>query len=322
MKHIALFLALSLHTMIGFAVQPRCVVDDLDRMVCTSKPVQRIISLAPGVTELVYAAGGGDKLVAVDDHSDYPDAVKSLPRVGGYPNTSAEAILAMKPDLVMIWSGGNDSRLSAQLENIGLTIFYSDPVDFDGISSVIRRMGKVMGTDKVAEKSAVAFDQHYQSVKKQFSQAKPVNVFFEIWDNPLMTVNGGQIISQSIELCGGVNVFADARPRVPKVGIEALLAKNPDAIVSSEIVQKDQGIHRRWQRYSQIRAVKNGFLFTIPGDLIARPTPRTLEGAEVLCQQLQSVRAFKEKSELTPFTTDKSLAEKRKAETGSAQGKH
>ena len=268
-----------------------------------SAVLQRIISLAPGVTELVYAAGGGEKVIAVDDHSDYPEAVKALPKVGGYPNTSAEAILAKKPDLVMIWSGGNDSRLSTQLERIGLTVFYADPVDFAGIASVIRRMGKIMGTEAAAEKNADAFYKQYESIRKQFSDAEPVNVFFEIWDNPLMTVNGGQIISQTIELCGGVNVFASARPRGPRVSIEAVLAKNPDAIVSSEIVQKNHDINHRWQQYSQISAVKNGFLFTIPGDLIARPTPRALKGAEVLCQQLQRVRDFKNKPELTPMPT-------------------
>ncbi|MET4695854.1 cobalamin-binding protein [Endozoicomonas lisbonensis] len=302
MKRIAFFLTLSLLSATGFTDQvsspksPRCAQDDLNRQVCAAKPIQRIISLAPGVTELVYAAGGGEKVIAVDDHSNYPEAVKALPKVGGYPNTSAEAILAKKPDLVVIWSGGNDSRLSTQLERIGLNVFYADPVDFAGIASVIRRMGKIMGTEAVAEKSADAFWQHYESIRKQFSQAEPVTVFFEIWDNPLMTVNGRQIISQSIELCGGVNVFAGARPRVPKVSIEAVLAKNPDAIVSSEIVQKSHDINRRWKPYSQISAVKNGFLFTIPGDLIARPTPRALKGAEVLCQQLDNVRAAKKRT--------------------------
>ncbi|AMO57931.1 cobalamin-binding protein [Endozoicomonas montiporae] len=298
MKHAVFFLTFLLFAASGYAapVKPRCAVDDRNRTVCAVKPVQRIISLAPGVTELVYAAGGGDKVIAVDDHSDYPDAVKQLPKVGGYPNTSAEAVLAMKPDLLVIWSGGNDSRLSTQLEKIGLNVFYADPTDFDGIASAIRRLGTVMGTAAVAEKNADAFYQQYEAIRKQYRQSEPVKVFFEIWDNPLMTVNGGQIISQSIELCGGVNVFAGARPRVPQVSIEAVLAQNPDAIVSSEIVQKDHDIHRRWQPYAQINAVKNGFLFTIPGDLIARPTPRALNGAEVLCQQLDHVRAAKQRT--------------------------
>ena len=315
MKHAVFFLAFSLLAATGYAAPatPRCVQDDLNRKVCAVKPIERIISLAPGVTELVYAAGGGDKVIAVDDHSDYPEAVKPLPKVGGYPNTSAEAVLAMKPDLLVIWSGGNDARLSTQLEKIGLNVFYADPVDFDSVASVIRRLGNIMETGKVAEKNADAFYQQYESLRKQFSNAESVNVFFEIWDNPLMTVNGGQIISQSIELCGGVNVFADARVRVPQVGIESVLARNPDAIVSSQIVQTNHDIHSRWQSYPQINAVKNGFLFTIPGDLITRPTPRALKGAEVLCQQLQRVRTFKNKAKLTPMPT---------AEKSTVQGKH
>lgn len=315
MKRTAFFLTLSLFAATGFAdaKTSRCVQDDLSRQVCADKPIQRIISLAPGVTELVYAAGGGEKVIAVDDHSNYPEAVKALPKVGGYPNTSAEAILAKKPDLVVIWSGGNDSRLSTQLERIGLNVFYADPADFDGIASVIRRMGNIMGTGVVAEKNADAFYKQYQSIRKQFSDAEPVKVFFEIWDNPLMTVNGGQIISQTIELCGGVNVFAGVGVRVPRVSIEAVLAQNPDAIVSSQIVQTNHDIKSRWQQYPQINAVKNGFLFTIPGDLITRPTPRALKGAEVLCQQLQRVRTFKNKSELTQMPA---------AEKSTVQGNH
>lgn len=305
MKFIAVFLTISLLTLSlqiesGFAapVKPRCAMDDMSRQVCADQPVNRIISLAPSTTEQVFAAGAGDKLIAVDDHSNYPETVKSLQRVGGYPNISAEAILAMEPDLVVIWSGGNDSRLSRQLENIGLNIFYSDPADFDGIASVIRRLGKVTDTESEAEKNANAFDRRYQSIQSRFSHLKPVTVFFEIWNNPLMTVNSEQIISQSIELCGGENVFASARPRVPRVSTEALLAKNAEAIISSENIRGGQSIADRWQRYPQINAVKHGFLFTVDGDLITRPTPRALEGAEILCQQFESVRSFKAKQSL------------------------
>lgn len=301
MRYIVAFLSVSLFTTAAGAapVGTRCAIDDLGRKVCTSKPVRRVISLAPSTTEQVYAAGGGSRLIAVDEHSDYPEAVRSLPRVGGYPNTSVEAILAMRPDLVVIWSGGNDARKSSQLETIGLKVFYSDPQDFAGIASVTRRLGTLMGTSGQAERNADDFNQRYQSLQAKYQQAKPVKVFFEIWDNPLLTVNGGQIISQSIELCGGINVFADARPRVPKVSIEAVLAQNPEAIVSSRIVQKNHDIRSRWQRYRQIDAVRHDFLFTIEGDLITRPTLRTLDGAEILCKNLQSVRDYKTANPLT-----------------------
>ena len=299
MKLIAAYLSLSFMVLAGLAhaapvpatATQACAVDDLNRHICTPQPVKRIISLAPGVTELVFAAGGGDKLIAVDDHSDYPESVSTLPTIGGYPNVNAEAIVKMKPDLLVIWSGGNSAQLSSQLETLGFTIFYADPVDFEGIASVIKRLGTVMGTDDVAQKNANAFLQQYTAIKQQFNHSTPVRTFFEIWNDPLMTVNGGHIISQSIELCGGVNVFADAQPRVPKVSMESLLARNPEAIVSSEIVRGDQTILDRWKPYSRISAVKNGFLFTVPGDLITRPTPRALKGAEILCQHFERVRA-------------------------------
>ena len=309
MKYTLSFLSLSaLPALVSAApVDTRCVVDDLERRVCLSSPAKRVISVAPGTTELVFTAGADTRVIAIDDHSNYPETVQSLPRVGGYPNTSVEAILAMKPDLIVAWSGGNDSRKSAQLEQVGLNVFYSDPMDFDGIASVVRRLGTLMGTEQVAEENADNYYQRYLSLQEKYQQAEPVRVFFEIWDNPLMTVNGGQIISHSIELCGGVNVFADARPRVPQVSIEAVLAQNPEAIVSSQIVQNNHDIYSRWQRYQQIYAVKHDFLFTVEGDLITRPTFRTLDGAEILCQQLQSVRTYKAKQNPT---------------RESAQGKH
>ncbi|MGI9273457.1 MAG: cobalamin-binding protein [Endozoicomonas sp.] len=310
MKQLLFFLRFSLFaTMLVHSAQALssesktlCVTDDLQHKVCVDQPVKRVISLAPGTTELAFAAGGGKKLVAVDDHSDYPSAVQNIPRIGGYPNVSAEAIVAMKPDLVLAWSGGNDSRLTGQLEKLGLTLFHSDPIDYDGIASVIRRLGKTMGTESQAEASARAFEKRYQSILSQYSSAEPVRVFFEIWNEPLMTVNGNQIISKTIELCGGVNIFADASVRVPRVGIESVLAADPQAIVSSRIVQGGSGIESRWQRWGRIHAVKNNHLFTIEGDLITRPTPRALDGAEILCQQLQTVRMERARKEASGQT--------------------
>ena len=293
--HFLLFAVMLVNSAHAFSAEGKivCVTDDLQRNVCIDQPVKRIISLAPGTTELTFSAGGGNKLVAVDDHSDYPEAVRNIPRIGGYPNVNAEAIVAMNPDLVFAWSGGHDSRLSAQLEKLGLTVYYSDPIDFDGIASAIRRMGKIMGTAPQAEKNAAAFTERYHSVKKKYSSLDPVKVFFEIWNEPLMTVNGQQIISRVIELCGGKNLYADAASRVVTVSIESLLGKNPDVIVSSRIVQGGSGIEKRWNRWNKINAVKNNHLFTIEGDLIVRPTPRVLDGAEILCQKFQTVRANK-----------------------------
>ncbi|WP_252178691.1 cobalamin-binding protein [Endozoicomonas sp. 4G] len=267
-----------------------CVADDLARKVCVPELVKKIISLSPGSTELIYAAGAGKQLVAVDDHSDYPPAVAKIPRIGGFPNISVEAIAAMKPDVVVAWAGGNSPKVTSKLESLGITVFYIDPLSFPDIASVIRRLGKLFGTSAVADKEAKKFLARYQAIKKHYQVKKPVTVFYEIWDKPLMSISNDQIIGQVIALCGGQNIYADSKVRVPQVTMESLLSKNPEVIVSSNNLKDGKTIEARWSQWSDLRAVAQHYLFTVEANLISRPSPRVLDAAESLCQQLESVR--------------------------------
>ncbi|WP_422412944.1 MULTISPECIES: cobalamin-binding protein [unclassified Endozoicomonas] len=277
------------HTTLLQAAQV-CIKDDLKREVCAPKSVKKIVSLSPGSTELIYAAGAGKQVVAVDDHSDYPPAVAKVPRVGGFPNVSIEAIAAMKPDLVVAWAGGNSPKVTSKLESLGVRVFYIDPLSFPEIASVIRRLGRLFGTSAVADKEAKRFLARYQSIKKKYQFKKPVTVFYEIWNKPLMSISRNQIIGQVIELCGGQNIYADSKIRVPKVSMESLLGKNPEVIVSSSNLKDGKAIEERWSKWSDLQAVKQHHLITVPGNLISRPAPRALDAAESLCQQLESVR--------------------------------
>lgn len=273
------------------SIEERCVTDDKSRSVCIKDPVKRVISLSPGSTELIYAAGGGDKVIAVDAHSDYPSQVKNLPRIGGYPNISVEAITAMKPDVVIAWAGGNSPKVTSKLESIGIRVFYIDPITFPGIASTLRRLGTLFGTQAVAEENAADLDKRYQSLKLHYQSKRPVTVFYEIWNKPLMTISRDQIIGQVIELCGGRNIFADAAVRVPKVSMESLLGLNPEVILSSDGLKDGKSIQERWSRWTKLRAVREGSLFTVNGDQISRPTPRALDAAEITCQLLERVRS-------------------------------
>ncbi len=274
--------------------QKRCAVDDSKSIICLKNKPERIISLAPGSTELLYAAGAGSQIIAVDLYSDYPPATKKLPKVGGYPNVNIETLISMKPDLIIAWTGGNSPKLVKQIEASGLRIFRINPENFDDIESAIRKLGKITGNEKQANKNANNFSTKLASLQKSYQQQPVVSVFFEIWRSPLMAAGGHQIIDSAINLCGGNNVFSDALTKTPVISIESLLAKNPDVIISSDprgnTKENQQAMLNYWAQWPVLNAVKKKQLFTVPSDLIARPTPRLLDGAEQICQLLQSVR--------------------------------
>ena len=290
MRHLFLSLSVLLGSISSAQAAPVCAIDDAGRSVCPKTEVKRVISLSPGSTELIFAAGGGSRVVGVDEHSDYPAEVANIDRIGGYPNISIESIAALKPDLIVAWAGGNSPQLTSMLESIGIPLFYIDPQSFDDVASAIRRLGVVFDTKAHADKSADEVEQRYQAIASQYKNKKPVTVFYEIWNNPLMSINSHHIIHQVIEICGGKNVYADARTQVPQVSIESLIAANPDAISSSTFIKDGKTIEERWSQWRNISAVKNNAYITVSGDQISRPTPRALDAAQEFCEKLEDIR--------------------------------
>ncbi len=279
-----------------------CVRDDSDRKVCLEHPARRIISLSPGSTELLFAAGAGPRVIAVETNSDYPPEVKSLPRVGGHKNLSVEVILSMKPDLVVVWSSGNNSRNIHKLESLGLTTLHLDPKDFPDISSAIRRLGVMAGSVPQANTSADQFDQQLARLKTRYENRAPVSVFYEIWRTPLMTMNRHQIISKAITLCGGENIFADAAPLIPRISKEVLVARNPEVILGSDYRPDPQqtaleAMKDYWKPWNTLTAVQKQQMFTLPRDEISRPTPRLLIATGQMCEILDGVRQRRNKQE-------------------------
>ena len=205
--------------------------DDSNTDVRLAAPAKRIVSLAPNITEVVYAAGAGDKLVGTVDFSDYPVAAKQLPRVGSYARVDVEAIVALKPDLVLAWDSGNPPASITQLRKLGIPVFVTEPKTLDDVARDIERYSTLAGTEALGKAAAKDFRSRLAALKKQYAARKPVRVFYEVWDEPLMTVNGKQIISDVIRLCGGDNIFADLPALAPTVSVEAVLAANPDALV-------------------------------------------------------------------------------------------
>jgi iron complex transport system substrate-binding protein len=267
------------------------VRDDYGNEVRLAAPAARIVSLAPHLTELLYAAGAGSRLVGAVDFSDFPAAARSLPRVGSDARIDLEAVLALWPDLVVAWPNAGSLRTVERLAELGVPVFRSEPRELDDVARTLQRLGRLAGSEPQADAAAAAFRTRAVALRKRYSARRPVRVFYQIWDRPLLTVNGAHIISKVIGICGGENVFAAAPLLVPEVDREAVLRANPEAIVASGSNDAQPQWLEAWRRLPGLAAADRGRLYAIPPDLIQRHTPRILDGAERLCTFLDAVRA-------------------------------
>ncbi|ALM53069.1 hypothetical protein BJB45_14355 [Halomonas huangheensis] len=268
-----------------------CVMDDAEQQVCLEHPAQRIVALSPSVTELLFAAGAGDQVVGAVSFSDYPPQAEELPRIGSYDRLDLEALLALEPDLVVAWAGGNPREQIERLGELNIPVFHADADNFEAIATTLEHFGTLAGTSEVAQRAATSLRQNVSELTEHYHDAEPVEVFYEVWESPLMTVNGEHWISRSLALCGGVNVFADQAPLVPRIAEEAVLAADPEAIISGGMGKADSTWLEAWRRYTQMQAVQRDNLFFINPDLVQRATPRLVEGTRALCQHLETVRA-------------------------------
>ncbi|MGF6756841.1 cobalamin-binding protein [Paraburkholderia sp. GAS42] len=271
------------------------VTDDSGATVTLSAPAQRVISLAPHVTELIYAAGGGSKLVGAVTYSDYPPEAKQIPRVGDNKALDLERIVALKPDLIVVWRHGNAQRQLDRLRDLHIPLFFSEPHHLDDIAVTLTKFGVLLGTSSTADAAANAYRNNIAQLRARYAAKPPVSVFYQVWDEPLMTLNGTHLISEVIALCGGRNVFAKLEPLVPAVSTEAVLAANPEAIVTASpgATTPDRTLPQidKWRAWPALDAVAHDNLFTIDGDLINRPAPRIAQGATLLCQDLEMARS-------------------------------
>lgn len=279
---------------LGAAAQPVSVVDDHGQTVRLPRPAQRVISLAPHATELVFAAGGGDRLVGVVEYSDFPEAAKALRRVGDNKAVDLEAIAALRPELIIVWRHGNARRQLDKLGALGLPVYESELRRLDDIPGAIERLGHLMGTDAAAARTARDYRRTLQALRERYAGRAPVTTFYQVWRQPLKTLNDEHMVSDVIRLCGGVNVFGPLEPLVPTLSDEAVLQANPEFIFTASMGATDSNRPMDsldgWKRFPRLTAVQRGNLFYVNGDLINRPTPRVLEGAALVCEAMEGVR--------------------------------
>lgn len=271
------------------------VQDDTGRALTLHGPAQRVITLAPHATELVYAAGGGAQIVGADRYSDYPKAARHLPRVGDGLRFDIERVLALKPDLLVVWAydDGAFARQPqiAMLQRLGVPVYYSSPHLLADVPQAVARLGIALGTEETARASAARLRQQLQTLVARYRGSQPIRVFYQLGSQPIYTVNGQNIIGDALRVCGAVNVFADLPMAAPMVSRESVLLANPQAIIVGQTGAQAQEVLKSWQGYAPgLAAAAHGNLWTVDPDTMHRPGPRLITATAQLCELIDQAR--------------------------------
>ncbi len=275
------------------AAAPVAMTDANGDLLQLPAPAKRIVSLAPHVTELLFAAGAGARVVGAVAYSDYPPAAAELPRIGSYNALDLEAVAALRPDLAVAWRSGNRAAHLERLRALGIPVFVSEARSLDEVAASLEAVGRLSGTEQTAEAAAAEFRRRRDALAQRYRDKDPVPMFYQIWHEPLMTISGAHLISAVIRLCGGRNVFADLQQLAPKINLEAVLAADPEAIVASGMGEARPEWLDDWRKWTDLTAVRRHNLFFVPPELLQRHTPRILDGAQKLCEHLDVARSHR-----------------------------
>ena len=283
-------LALLFLAVIAVPAQAITVQDFSGREVTLDQPAKRIVALAPHIVENLYSAGAGDKLVGVVSYSNFPDEAKNVPEVGTYNAFSLEQVLALQPDLVVMWGSGNGMQTLSTFEALGIPVYVSELRQLSDVPKSIRNLSQLAGTPAIGEAEASRIETELNALHRRYGEKRSLSVLYQIWNDPLQTVNGEHLISEIISLCGGYNIFGDARSLAPRVSIESVLLRDPDAIVASGMGEARPEWLDQWRAYPSLTAVADEALFFVNPDHLQRPSARIVLGARSLCQQLDQIR--------------------------------
>jgi iron complex transport system substrate-binding protein len=266
------------------------VVDDEHNKIELAKPAKRVITLAPSLTEMIFEIGAQDRLVGTVQHSNFPEAAKRKPRIGNHERFVMERVVSMQPDLVIAWASANNARQLQQLETLKIPVYRSEPRSLSDISKTITNLGILTGHQVEADKLAGEFNRRLEKLRESNSSKPRLKTFYQVWHQPVYTVNGEHVISKIMNLCGLVNIFAEAKVLAPKVTVESVIKHNPDIIIASGMARAQPEWLDKWRKWPAIHAVANNNLFFIDPDLIQRQSTRILDAAEIMCQQADQAR--------------------------------
>ncbi|NQZ21164.1 MAG: cobalamin-binding protein [Colwellia sp.] len=256
----------------------------------TKTKAQRIVALAPHIVEMLFDIGAGDNIVGAVAYSDYPKAALDIPRVGSYHGMQIEKLLALTPDLVIVWKSGNSQSDIDKMERLGLNVVFSNPVDIADVASELRYFGELTGNQQQAETVALAYEKRLKKLRVENQNKSPIAVFYQLWPEPMMTVNGTTWINQLIEVCQGVNVFKNNPTPYPKISTENVIVAQPHLIVLPDEDSKNPQPVIDWYKWPEIPAVKNNKFINVDADLLHRFSTRMLSGIEDMCEKIDQQR--------------------------------
>ncbi len=251
----------------------------------------RIVTLAPHLTELVYAAGAGARLVGTLDTSDYPPAARRVPRIGDVSRLDPERLLAVRPDLVLVWGDGTPAAQRALLDRLGLPVLSLEQHALADVPATLERLGVVLGTLPVAHAAAAALSAELERLRRRYHGQRRLRVFYQVWSRPLYTLGARHVATEMLDLCGADNVFADQASSSFAVDEEAVYARDPEVLVLAGTAAESAEWLERWQGGAPLRAVARGAVVTLDPDLVNRMGPRIGQGTATLCAGLADLRA-------------------------------
>ena len=270
------------------------VTDDAGNIITLNKPATRIISLSPHVTELIFAAGAGERLIGTVKYSDYPEAAKAIPRIGDNRQLDIERIIAMKPDLLVVWMHGAYERVLEPLRKSGIPYFFSEPHKLEQIPETLLKLGSLFGTEKQAQMSANAFREQLTQLSTRYQNKSQVRTFYQVWGKPIFTLNDKSIVSDVLRICGGKNIFGHLSAAAPTLSTEAVIQENPELIITGDSDNQAGSGVEQWKGFSTMLAVKNQNLVAVDGDQLNRAGPRIIDGAKVVCEAMELARNHRE----------------------------
>jgi iron complex transport system substrate-binding protein len=288
-RRLSLLLAPALLAAGAAAAEVRAI-DDTGVEVVLTAPAQRIVSLAPHLTEQLFAIGAGSRIVATTEFADHPAEARALPRVARAHSVDLERVAAARPDLIVIWGSGFPPATLAALRRLDVPVFVDEPSRLDSIAESMLRLGKLTAAAG-AGRAAAQFRAAIDALRSRYASRPTVSVFYQIWSQPLMTLGGRHVLSEALRVCGARNVFESMTPIAPQVSVEAVLAADPQMIVTAEPGGIDRGALLMWTRFAGQRAVAGGQLVTIDADRINRHTPRLADELARLCERVDAVRS-------------------------------
>ena len=247
---------------------------------------ERIVSVAPNLTEMLFAAGAADQVVGVSAYSDYPEAAKALPQIGDAFRLDYERIVALAPTVAVVWETGTPAGVAERLEGLGIRVVSIPTRNLDDIAAGVEKLGALAGTEAIAVVAAQDFRARIAALREHYRDRPRIRVFVQIDGAPLFTVGGPHLITQIVELCGGANVFAESNAQALPVDLESVLVRAPDVILSVD----DADPVPFWARFTALAAVARDNVYRAPADLLARPSPRIAEGAANVCERLDEAR--------------------------------